>query len=40
MDMETTAREYFGKKHPLTRAARTQCKAARTKYVNLLGGAK
>jgi CHAD domain-containing protein len=40
MDLEATSREYFGKKHPLTRAAGVQCKAARTKYVELLAAEK
>lgn len=36
MDLAETAREYFGKKHPLTVAADKQCKSARAKYVKLL----
>jgi CHAD domain-containing protein len=36
MDLAETAREYFGKKHPLTAAADKQCKSARAKYVKLL----
>jgi CHAD domain-containing protein len=36
VDLRNTAREHFGKKHQLTRAAAKYCKAARTKYVKLL----
>jgi CHAD domain-containing protein len=35
-DLRDTAREHFGKKHRLTRAAAKQCKLARAKYVKLL----
>ena len=36
VDLQQTAREHFGKKHRLTRAAAAHCKAARAKYVKLL----
>lgn len=36
VDLTATAKEHFGKKHPLTRAAKRQVKAARAKYVKLL----
>jgi CHAD domain-containing protein len=36
LDLAETAKEHFGKKHPLTRAAQAQAKAARAKYVKLL----
>ncbi|HZL28447.1 MAG TPA: CHAD domain-containing protein [Acidobacteriaceae bacterium] len=36
VDLAETAREYFGKNHPLTVAAGKQCKSARAKYVKLL----
>jgi len=36
MELAETAREYFGKKHPLTVAADKECKSARAKYVALL----
>jgi len=38
LDLTETSREYFGKRHPLTVAAAERCKAARAKYVGLLGG--
>jgi CHAD domain-containing protein len=36
VDLRQTAREHFGKKHRLTRAAAEHCKVARAKYVKLL----
>ncbi len=36
MDLEATAREYFGRKHPLTLAAGKHCKRSRAEYVKLL----
>jgi CHAD domain-containing protein len=40
VNLRETAREHFGKKHRLTRAAAAHCKSARAKYVKLLSKGK